>query len=104
MTGLTSSPSVGKALASAANSTSQPVAAGFKVDNLKVAVPAGERKPLTVTLTAPQQPKIGSLAALRLPEEIACTIAGTLKGGVPASKAAAGKRVFLDLRCQLYKQ
>ena len=75
--------------------------AGFRIDNQKVAVPAGERKPLTVTFSAPQQLKPGSLAALGLTEAVMGTVTGTLKGGVPPPKAASGRRVVLILTCQL---
>ena len=75
--------------------------AGFRIDNLKVAVPAGERKPLTVTFSAPQQLKTGSLAALGLTEAVMGTVTGTLKGGVPPPKAASGRRIILILTCQL---
>ncbi|DBA68488.1 TPA: Cilia- and flagella-associated protein 74 [Trebouxia sp. C0005] len=78
-------------------------AAGFKVDSLKLAVPAGERKPLTITFSAPQQPKPGSPAALGLSEEVTGTLTGTLKGGVPPPKTAAGRRIVLNLSCQLCK-
>ena len=70
---------------------------------MKLAVPAGERKPLVITFTAPQQLKPGSLAALGLTEEIFGTITGTLKGGLPAPKAANGRRIVLDVSCQLCK-
>ncbi len=75
--------------------------AGFKVDNLKLAVPAGERKPVTVTFAAPQQPKIGSLAALGLVEEVVGTITGILKRGVPPPKAASGRLLVINLQCQI---
>ena len=71
---------------------------------MKLAVPAGERKPLIVTFAAPQQPRIGSLAALGLEETVLCTISGNLKGGVPAPKAASGRRIILDIQCQLCKK
>ncbi|KAL0048978.1 hypothetical protein WJX82_003679 [Trebouxia sp. C0006] len=80
------------------------LAAGFKVDSLKLAVPAGERKSLTITFSAPQQPKPGSLAALGLSEEVIGTLMGTLKGGVPPPKTAAGRRILLSLTCQLCKK
>ena len=73
------------------------------MDNLKLAVPAGERKPLVISFAAPQQPRPGSLAALGLTEEIVGTVTGTLKGGLPAPKAANGRRIVLDLSCQLCK-
>ncbi|DBA92223.1 hypothetical protein WJX77_001787 [Trebouxia sp. C0004] len=79
-------------------------AAGFKVDSLKLAVPAGERKSLTITFSAPQQPKAGSPAALGLSEEVIGTLMGVLKGGVPPPKAAAGRRILLSLKCQLCRQ
>ncbi|KAA6423269.1 MAG: flagellar associated [Trebouxia sp. A1-2] len=79
------------------------VSPGFKVDSLKLAVPAGERKPLTITFSAPQQPKPGSPAALGLSEEVTGTLTGTLKGGVPPPKTAASRRIVLNLSCQLCK-
>jgi hypothetical protein len=81
-----------------------PRIAGFKVDSLKLAVPAGERKPLTITFSAPQQPKPGSPAALGLTEEVIGTLMGVLKGGVPPPKVAAGRRILLSLTCQLCKK
>ncbi len=81
-----------------------PCIAGFKVDSLKLAVPAGERKSLTITFSAPQQPKPGSLAALGISEEVIGTLMGTLKGGVPPPKTAAGRRISLSLTCQLCKK
>ena len=81
----------------------EPCIAGFKVDSLKLAVPAGERKPLTITFSAPQQPKPGSPAALGLSEEVTGTLTGTLKGGVPPPKTAASRRIVLNLSCQLCK-
>ena len=75
---------------------------GFKVEQMKVTVVAGERKPLMVSCTAPQQPKAGSLAALGLQRTLAATVTGWLKGGLPApSQAAAGRRVVLTLQCVL---
>jgi len=82
----------------------EPCIAGFKVDSLKLAVPAGERKPLTITFSAPQQPKPGSPAALGLTEEVIGTLMSILKGGVPPPKAAAGRRILLSLTCQLCRK
>ena len=82
----------------------EPCIAGFKVDSLKLPVPAGERKPLTITFSALQQPKPGSSAALGLSEEVIGTLMGTLKGGVPPPKTATGRRILLSLTCQLCKQ
>ena len=73
--------------------------AGFKVDNLKVNVPAGERKPVTFTYMAPLQIRPGSIAALGLSEAVVVSVTGTLKGGVPAPKTAAGRRVSLYIHC-----
>lgn len=76
------------------------VDAGFKADPLKIAVPAGDRKPLVVSCTAPQQPKAGSLAALGSQQTLTGVITGLLKGGSPAMQAA-GTRVVLNVQCQL---
>lgn len=76
--------------------------AGLKIDNMKVSVPAGERRVLTVTYTAPQL-RPGSIAALGLSETVVRTITGTLKGGVPPPKAAAGRRIHLHIQSTLYK-
>ena len=70
------------------------VVAGLKVDNMKISVPVGERRPLTVTYTAPQLTP-GSIAAMGLSETVVRTITGVLKGGIPLPKAAAGRRVHL---------
>ena len=76
------------------------VDAGFKAEPLKIAVPAGERKPLVVSCTAPQQPKAGSLAALGIQQTLTGVITGLLNGGSPAMQAA-GTRVVLNVQCQL---
>lgn len=68
---------------------------------MKVTVAAGERKPLVVSCTAPQQPKAGSLAALGLQQTLSATVTAWLKGGLPAPQAAAGRRVVLTLQCVL---
>lgn len=67
---------------------------------MKVSVPAGERKPVTVTYTAPQL-KPGSMADMGLSETVVRTITGTLKGGVPPPKAAAGRRIYLNIHSTL---
>ena len=61
---------------------------------MKISVPVGERRPLTVTYTAPQLTP-GSIAAMGLSETVVRTITGVLKGGIPLPKAAAGRRVHL---------
>lgn len=78
------------------------VVAGLKIDNVKVSAPAGERRPLTITYTAPQL-RPGSIAAMGLNETVVRTITGILKGGVPPPKAAAGRRIHLNIHCTLCK-
>ena len=78
------------------------IVAGLKVDNMKISVPVGERRPLTVTYTAPQL-KPGSIAAMGLSETVVRTITGTLKGGIPLPKAAAGQRVLVSVHSALCK-
>ena len=68
---------------------------------MKLSVPAGERKPVVITYTAPQQLKPGSMAALGLNEDVVASLAGTLKGGIPPPKAAAGRRIRLDVHSHL---
>lgn len=80
-----------------------PLLAGFKIDNMKISVPAGERKPVIITYAAPQQLKPGSAAALGLIEEVGASISGTLKGGIPPPKSAAGRRIHLNVHSHLCK-
>lgn len=77
------------------------MSAGFKADPLKVSVPAGERKPLLISCTAPQQPKAGSLAAMGVQQTLTGVVTGVLKGGLPALQAVSGTRMVLTVQCQL---
>ena len=64
---------------------------------MKVTVPVGERRPLTISFTAPQQLKAGSIVALGLTEIVTGTITGVLKGGIPPPAAASGKSIKLNI-------
>lgn len=76
-------------------------AAGWRIDNTKIAVTAGEKKTITVTYTAPSEVHAGMAGLFGLAEYVELKLSAVLKGGNPAPATPAGRQVNLVLRVKV---
>ena len=72
--------------------------AGWSVDSLKIAVVAGESKPVNITYVQPSVPLAGSAAAFGHPEFVEMILEGVAKGGLPAPASSMGRQYRIKVR------